>query len=176
MEHYNEICKKYHDGTWEDYRSFVPPGIPDPLTEAEYYRIPVYKGECMVVLMLWGPGATTALHDHGGSRGKVKVLKGALVEERYRFTGSALDFLSRTEGVAGDILSVSESDIHSIKNPGKDLSVSLHVYETNSNSFQGTKIYDLENKRIGVLNNLATRATWREKPEAFSSIQSFGKQ
>ena len=175
MEQFEEICNKFHQGSWDDYRSFVPPGIPDPLTEDEYYRIPVYKGACMVILMLWGPGAATALHDHGGSIGRVKVLKGSVTEERYSFDGSKLELLASNIGHPGDILNVSVNDIHSVKNPGKEMSVSLHVYGTDSNTFEGTKIYDPENKRVGILNEMATRATWREKPEAFSSITYFGK-
>jgi quercetin dioxygenase-like cupin family protein len=175
MEHFEEICTKFHAGSWDDYRSFVPPGIADPLTQDEYYRIPVYKGECMVILMLWGPGATTALHDHGGSRGRVKVLKGSVTEERYTFDGSRLELISSNKGQPGDILNVSVNDIHSVRNHEDEMSVTLHVYETNSNSFEGTKIYDRENRRVGVLNGMATRATWREKPEAFSSITYFGR-
>ncbi len=174
-EHFEEICNKFHKGTWEDFRRMVPSGIPDPLTEDEYYRIPVYKGDCLVILMLWGPGAKTALHDHGGSRGRVKVLKGSVIEERYTFDGSKLEFLSSNKGQCGDVLDVSVNDIHSVQNPEKEMSVSLHVYETNSNSFEGTTIYDAENKRVGVLNSMATRATWRENPEAFSSIRYFGQ-
>jgi len=174
MESFEEICEKYHAGTWDDYRSFIPPGIPDPLTEDEYFRIPVYKGSCMVVLMLWGPGATTALHDHGGSRGRVKVLKGSVIEERYTFDGLDLTHISSVHGHPGDILAVSPHDIHSVRNPENDMSVTLHVYETDANSFEGTKIYDVENKRVGILNSQATRATWREKPEAFRQIVYFG--
>jgi predicted metal-dependent enzyme (double-stranded beta helix superfamily) len=175
MDHFEEICNKYYEGDWESYRSFVPPGIPNPMNVDEYYRIPVYKGECMVILMLWGPGALTAIHDHGGTRGRVKVLKGKIREERYHFGGNKLDLISINVAVPGELLGVEVNDIHAIINEEKEMSVSLHVYDTSSNSFEGTVIYDAENKRIGVLNKFASRASWREKPEAFSSIIHFSE-
>lgn len=175
MDHFETICKDYFEGGWEKYKSFLPPGIPSLLTTDEYYRIPVFKGECMVIMMLWGPGARTAIHDHGGSRGTVKVLKGRLTEKRFRFDGSKLEQYSTTTGIPGDILSVSSTDLHSIENGEDEMSVSLHIYDTASNSFEGTVIYDAVNKRFGVLNGFASRASWREKPEAFSSITYFGQ-
>jgi hypothetical protein len=176
MEDFETICGGYFQGGWETYRKFIPAGMNSSLTETEYFRIPVFKGGYMVVLMLWGPGAETAIHDHGGARGSVKVLKGKLVESRYRFRNPVLEKYSEITANPGEVLEVSATDIHAISNPQNEMSASLHIYSTDSASLEGTVIYDAVNKRIGILNQHATRASWREKPEAFMSIRGFDDQ
>jgi cysteine dioxygenase len=173
MSQFEAIRKTYFEKDLSYFQQFITPDIAESHTKAEYFRVPVYEGECMVILMLWGPGSTTAIHDHAGSRGSVKVLHGTVKEERFLYKNGELKCISSVEGTPGAVLHVSSSDLHAVSNPTSERSISVHVYDTSSNSLAGTTIYDPEQKRIGVLNDKATRSSWAEKAEAFSKVIPF---
>ena len=173
MELFEDICKRYYDQDLGSFQPFLNPEILDRLNENDYLRIPIYQGECQVILMVWGIGAKTAIHDHGGSRGRVKVMKGCVTEKRYRFQNRKLEILSSEDHKPGEILDVAPDTIHAVSNKASEVSMTLHIYDIPSGSFEGTILYDKENQKIGILNNLATKASWKEKPEAFSRITDF---
>ena len=144
-------------------------GIP----HSEYLRIPVYSGKCIVLLMIWGINAGTAIHGHGGVEGTVKVIKGIVREEKFEFTGTDIELISSKIHIPGDVLSEDTGTIHSIINQDETLSVTLHIYNTDKNTLAGTVMYDPENRRIGVLNDLAKSTSWKEDPMAFKCIIPF---
>jgi hypothetical protein len=172
MEKFEDICRTYFDKDMSFFEPYL--NTESRLLENQYFRIPVHKGDSVVILMLWGPGSKTAIHDHGSGRGRVKVLKGLVTEDHYSFDNPELKLVSSLPHGPGEILDVAADRIHSVSNAQGESSVTLHIYETPTESLEGTLLYDPENKRIGVLNKLATRASWSEKPVAFSSIRPFG--
>ncbi len=176
MENFEEICLQYFQHGWEQYRHSVPEVVISSAVTDEYIRIPLHSGACQVVLMCWGPGATTAIHDHAGARGRVKILKGSLAEKRYVFQDSKLELISSGTTQPGEVVEVAATDLHSVRNPGKEVAVSLHIYDTMSDSLEGTRLFDEELKRMGVLNRNARRSSWREPPEAFASVTKFGSR
>jgi cysteine dioxygenase len=144
-------------------------GIPP----SEYLRIPVYSGKCIVLLMIWGVDAGTAIHGHGGIEGTVKVIKGVVKEEKYEFTGTDVELISSRIHTPGDVLSEDTRTIHSIINQNESISVTLHIYNTDKNTLAGTVMYDPENRRIGILNDLAKSTSWKENPKSFQACISF---
>ncbi|MCX6243443.1 MAG: cysteine dioxygenase family protein [Bacteroidetes bacterium] len=173
MKTFETIYTHYFEQNWSFFQHFLPGPDTIDLPDNQYYRIPVYKGTSTVLLMLWNPGARTAIHDHQNGRGMVKVLKGKVREEYFQFHEGELKLLSDNVYVPGQILPVAADRIHSISNAQREFSVTLHVYETPSECLEGVSLYDPQLRRVGLLNNHAVRASWKEKPEAFSNVRSF---
>lgn len=96
------------------------------------YRHP--KDLCSVVMMIWGPGQSTAIHDHGGVWCVEGVLKGELEIVDYRIKQESNNCISATPvktiragvGAVGNLIPPFEH--HLIRNPGTSTAVSLHVY------------------------------------------------
>jgi hypothetical protein len=77
-------------------------------------------------LIEWSPSSGLELHDHGGSRGVVVVVDGALVETYTDLEDCrplATQFLSR-----GDTLAIPSTRVHEVSNPGPADALSVHVY------------------------------------------------
>jgi mannose-6-phosphate isomerase-like protein (cupin superfamily) len=76
-------------------------------------------------LIAWGAGSEVAAHDHGGSRGAVRVLRGALTEaSRDRPTGR----WHRRSIRSGQSIEVPTTAVHRVSNLGPAPALSLHVY------------------------------------------------
>ena len=77
-------------------------------------------------LIAWGPSSRVGAHDHGGSRGAVHVLQGALVET-YRATvaepGEHIRRIAR-----GATVGIPHDRVHDVANGIAGISLSLHVY------------------------------------------------
>ena len=77
-----------------------------------------------VWLLCWSPGHDTGFHDHGGSRGAVTVVEGAVREDRLGPGGRPQ---GREVGVGGSF-DVEPSDIHRVRHAGHGPAVTIHVY------------------------------------------------
>jgi cysteine dioxygenase len=100
--------------------------------EANYWRHRVCRTEFVEMLVLcWGPGHRTPIHDHSGSHGAVKVFDGILWESTFRFDpAEGLRYLAGREWRSGDITAADVPDIHQLGNP--DVSeqnlITIHIY------------------------------------------------
>jgi hypothetical protein len=77
-------------------------------------------------LIAWGEASQVGAHDHGGSRGAIRVLVGDLVET-YREPTPRGRWRRRAIG-AGQSIELPTSHVHSVSNPGAGPALSLHVY------------------------------------------------
>jgi predicted metal-dependent enzyme (double-stranded beta helix superfamily) len=75
-------------------------------------------------LICWTGRQDTGLHDHDVSGGAVRVVEGALDEDRLAF-GSGID---TTRYQAGESFRFDSSRIHDVRNAPGHESVSLHLY------------------------------------------------
>jgi hypothetical protein len=123
--------------------------------------------------MVWGKTAGTAIHGHAGFEGTVKVIQGAIREEKYEFSDSKIRQISSGIFFPGEILPEDIDTIHSIINQNYAYSVTLHIYNTGRNTLAGTVLYDPDTKKIGILNDLAKTTSWNEDPTAFKCIIPF---
>jgi len=173
MKNYKEIQDFYLSKPLHSFDSFIEkemiPGVPD----SEYLRIPVHTENCLVLLMIWGKNAGTAIHGHAGFDGTVKVIKGTIKEENYEFNNTNIELTSSKLHSPGEVLCEDTGTIHAIINQAETLSVTLHIYNTKINTLAGTFLYDPENRRIGILNDLAKSSSWNEDPKAFQTIIPF---
>ncbi len=100
--------------------------------EGTYARQRVRLSEHAELLVLcWRPGQRTPIHDHAGSYGAVKVLRGVMWETLFEMRGpSGLAYGSAREWAPGRVTGADVPDIHQLGNPdvsGQDL-VTLHLY------------------------------------------------
>ena len=100
--------------------------------EGTYARHRVHLGEHAELLVLcWRPGQRTPIHDHAGSYGAVRVLRGVMWETLFEMEeGSGLAYSSAREWTPGHVTGADVPDIHQLGNPdvsGQDL-VTLHLY------------------------------------------------
>jgi predicted metal-dependent enzyme (double-stranded beta helix superfamily) len=172
---FEQVCGRYFS---YDLSTFIPYFEKAILKEepGRYLRIPVHYGSPIVILMWWSPGSATAIHDHGGIRGQVKVLKGKVREERYIFQEGELITVSCQDLTPGEITGVGPDTIHCVSNPYDSPAITLNIYDTGSESLDGTRLFDPVAQRIGILNGAASRASWNESLESFSRIESFSME
>ena len=101
--------------------------------EGTYARHRVHLGEHAELLVLcWRPGQRTPIHDHAGSFGAVRVLRGVMWETIFEMGGDeeGLRYGSAREWMPGRVTGADVPDIHQLGNPdvsGQDL-VTLHLY------------------------------------------------
>lgn len=101
--------------------------------EGTYARHRVHLGEHAELLVLcWRPGQRTPIHDHAGSYGAVRVLRGVMWETLFEMGGDeeGLAYGSSREWTPGQVTGADVPDIHQLGNPdvsGQDL-VTLHLY------------------------------------------------
>ena len=100
--------------------------------EGTYARHRVHLGAHAELLVLcWRPGQRTPIHDHAGSFGAVKVLRGVMWETLFEMEGAeGLRYKSAREWAPGHVTGADVPDIHQLGNPevsGQDL-VTLHLY------------------------------------------------
>ena len=103
-----------------------------------YVRREVYRSAkfgYQVLLLTWGPGQASTVHDHGDTWGVEAVLRGRLdvVDYRVRHREKALAELQPRGGhqlVDGQILGLlPPHDLHLCRNPDpRTTAVSLHIY------------------------------------------------
>jgi predicted metal-dependent enzyme (double-stranded beta helix superfamily) len=114
----------------------VPPGLRRPI-EGTYARRLLHRdpaGRYTIVVMTWGPGQKTALHDHAGIWCVECVVDGNMEVAQYDLTsevGSAFHFEQRNHVVAGRGSAgclIPPFEYHTLGNADDTPSVTLHVY------------------------------------------------
>lgn len=111
----------------------------------------------VIMLMVWGPGDKTAIHDHG-TWGVEAVLKNALKVTNYtecEVSPQALDTTVISAGMVMNNIPPSK-DVHRVEHFSGDCALSLHIYGkemTGNRSFipgEGYKVCSLETKCLGA--------------------------
>lgn len=100
--------------------------------EGTYARHRVRLGKHAELLVLcWRPGQRTPIHDHNGSFGAVRVLRGVMWETLFEMDSECgLLYKSAREWSPATVTGADVPDIHQLGNPdisGQDL-ITLHLY------------------------------------------------
>jgi predicted metal-dependent enzyme (double-stranded beta helix superfamily) len=124
--------------------------------KANYKRYLLYSDPdhgFIVMAVVWAPGASTPIHDHG-TWGVVGVLKGSLSITNYKWVKNLshpnnksiveCDSISAKEGQTTFVLP-PDKDIHMVGNPNTTYSVSIHTY---GKELKRYNVYDIENNKI----------------------------
>jgi predicted metal-dependent enzyme (double-stranded beta helix superfamily) len=131
-----ELVKAVLIDSWQsgllDLPAHMKQPRPDTYARRLFHRDPA--GHYTVVVMTWGPGQRTALHDHAGIwcvecvvEGNMEVCQFDLVSEH----GGAFRFEQRNRVVAGRGTAgclIPPFEYHTLANAAETASVTLHVY------------------------------------------------
>lgn len=97
-----------------------------------YARNLVHKtGEFEIMVMCWHPGQRSAIHDHAGSLGGLKILDGSLTESLFqKAPNGMIKSLSSADYTVGETRVEETSLIHQISNLQEDngKAISVHIY------------------------------------------------
>lgn len=156
--------------TWQeiDYASSIPEV--ESLTNYSRNILQLQPIEC--VLLHWPPGVASAVHEHQGFYGYVIVLEGMCDNVEYAYDGATLHESKSMRGLPGGVLPEEDGVIHKLVNPSPtDRALTLHIYYPPLETFEGMRIFDLDNQRLGELSARAEKSSWDQPASAFSSIE-----
>lgn len=98
----------------------------------------------------WTRGVWCAPHDHGGSVGGVRVLRGAARHRIHRLRGGTLELVREERVAAGAVLSCGADLVHAMADGGADESLmTLHLY---AGPIDHMVVYDLQRHRTLVVD------------------------
>ncbi len=104
---------------------------PTPTPNTPYGRLPLLCTESVeIILIRWRPGASSAIHDHGGGYGSVYVLEGRLSESSWSSPASLYnrDSPRCTQFSAGCEVVIAVADVHLVFEENSQKTISLHFY------------------------------------------------
>ena len=119
--------------------------------EQAYGRLVCHvDGEREVIAMKWKQGATCAVHDHGATAsGRVHLVLGELVEERFTFDGRALQPTERLLHTAPCWIEVPPGLIHRMTaSSDEQVTLSIHHYAP---CIASMRVYDPEGRRTVIV-------------------------
>jgi|GEM_PF-2414013 len=96
-------------------------------TDCHSRRVIFQNEHCEVVLIEWKPGEISELHDHGNSRGFIRVLSGQIYQDVY--DKETKKSRMRTFHNPGDIILETPDIIHQMGNTSRDgRAATIHFY------------------------------------------------
>jgi len=126
--------------------------------------------EC--VLLNWPAGVESAVHHHKGLFGYVWVLEGELDNVSYKFEMNKLYEYSIDRYGRNSLIPEPDGIIHKLRNKSESKrAITMHFYYPGIASFEGMKIFDLENGHMGILSKQAKTANWSSKEGHFKEIR-----
>ncbi|RHX91169.1 hypothetical protein DLM76_18580 [Leptospira yasudae] len=141
--------------------------------EVGYSRLRLMTQPYEILMMVWAPQGETSLHKHVNFGGALVVLQGSLVEMKYTVRSGRIALADEKLLKEEECELENVDGIHMVKNPSlNSYAVSLHIYHPTMDSLTSMEIYDLENNIVGVLNERAKTASWKEPGSSFKSITS----
>jgi len=122
---------------------------PDP-THPYGRRVLIETGVLESMIASWTRGVHCAPHDHGGSRGCVRVIRGAARHRVYKVVDGELTVIREERVEAGAVMPVGPDIIHSMGDDGdEEALVTLHLY---TDPIDHMIVYDLETNRTLVVD------------------------
>lgn len=139
-----------------------------------YQRIELNNNFCSVYAMVWFPGVGSAIHEHKNFKGVVKVIHGKLTERNFNEVNGQLTFVNKAVLNAGEKVIEKKDSIHDLRNNSiTESAVTLHVYYPRTLNLEGTRIFNFEDKKIGILKSTAKATSWNLAAEHFERIYSY---
>ena len=150
-----------------EYKEFIP----EVINSSNYSRNVLREDALECVLIHWPSGVESAIHLHSDYWCYFAILEGMCENTEYTLQDDILKENEIRRGTQGQIMSVADGYIHKIFNPDeyKPL-ITAHFYFPVRDTMEDVAIYDIENERVGVLNEKARSASWKEPKEHFKSI------
>jgi cysteine dioxygenase len=138
---------------------------------ADYTRVQLMSDPFDVELMIWPPSKRSAIHMHSEFWGHVIVLDGTGKETIYKWNGKTLSLIKVQTLSPYANMHVKANSVHSVQNSSDtEIFVTLHIYYPPQSGMENTFIFDIAEKRLGILNKHAKSASWNEPGIGFESI------
>jgi len=114
---------------------------PDPARP--YGRHVLYADDKLEVMVAtWTPGVPCLPHDHGGSYGAVRVLRGQAAHTVWRVSGGALEVAMSETTDPGQVMACGPDLVHSMgDNAASESLMTLHLYTA---AIDHMVVYDVE--------------------------------
>lgn len=97
-----------------------------------YTRHRVFRNQlCEMLVLCWMPGQRTAIHDHNGSYGAIRICEGSMTEEIFALDEAGKVAATETHRrAAGEVTGTDVPDIHRIGSDedGAERMITIHVY------------------------------------------------
>lgn len=108
------------------------PYMPEEVEDGTYHRVSLYclPGQLEGVLLYWGMGAGTAIHDHADASGLDCVVDGLMAEETYGWPEEDRDPPLRADrqNSSGDVTHFTPRYLHSVQNDGPGPLTTVRFY------------------------------------------------
>lgn len=156
----------------KDSQPDFKPHLPE-ITDLENYSRNILCLEPLeCALLRWPPGAESAVHYHKGFWGYVWVLDGTCENIEYKLKDDQMVVSGQLLARAGGVIDEPDGTIHKIRNPSdSEELVTVHFYYPALENLDGLAVYDLKGGRIGILNEDAETASFREPEKHFHEIE-----
>ena len=144
----------------------------DNLTN-EYLRIPIYEGKFSVYIMKWPLNGESTIHEHKNISGVIKVLRGQIQESSFLFNEAknVLHLKEKMNYSIGEIILEEVNAIHQVVNISQNIeALTLHVYFPSVLNLEGSRLFNLQERKIGILNSAAISFSWNQPAKGFSEI------
>lgn len=138
--------------------------------ENRYDRILLFENTISCFLMVWPAQSASAIHEHKNFWGFISLLSGSLIEKSFSYENQKLTLLEEQALEKRVLVEETENAIHQILNPHDEIAVTLNMYYPAQKNLDGTLLFDIEKKRMGVLNSFSQSCSWNEPGYCFSSI------
>ena len=146
--------------------------IVNPDHDGDYGRNIIELNPFECVLINWPPGVESSVHHHQGLFGYVLVLEGALDNISYREDNNKLIEFKSEKYISNGIMPEEDGVIHKLANRNLEKrAITLHFYYPAIESFDGMRIFNLENESIGILSEHAKTAKWNNSANQFKEIK-----
>ncbi len=151
-----------------NYKEYVV----NPDHDGDYGRNIIELNPFECVLINWPPGVESSVHHHQGLFGYVLVLEGALDNISYREDNNKLIEFKCEKYISNGIMPEKDGVIHKLANRNLEKrAITLHFYYPAIESFDGMRIFNLENESIGILSEHAKTAKWNNSANQFKEIK-----
>lgn len=140
----------------------------------DYSKRIVATGIFSVNIVYWPPLKGSDIHHHLNFWGVIKVLKGRIMEDEFKYDEGekTLFRINHQNYGAGDYLFEKTNAIHKLSNNSEEEAITLHVYYPPAPDLAGCRVFDIPERRLGVLNSSADSFSWKNPGSAFFLIQS----
>ncbi len=142
-------------------------------TEA-YAKIRISDQPFQVFLSIWPPQFLLPIHQHKNFWGYVIPLKGLVSETIYGYAARKRKvYLHPTKTFKpGEIIYEPYNVIHKLQNTSPlEPTIALHIYYPPFYDYNGTLLFDAQNRKLAVLNEKATRLAWDLPSDHYSRIE-----
>ncbi|KAL7628069.1 hypothetical protein AAE478_002265 [Parahypoxylon ruwenzoriense] len=105
------------------------------------------NGKANLLVLVWTPGKSSPIHDHGNAHCLMKILRGDITETRYDFPegDEQKPMRLKSEKVHNEnavAYMADELGLHRVSNKGSDYAVSLHLYTPPNVAKHGCNVFD----------------------------------